>query len=66
MWMLVQRLGGQLRWGTNGVLGWDFTAVFALSAGLGVSAVAVAAFLPGIEAVAIRAINETLKEDGHA
>ena len=66
IWDLVLRLAGQLRVcavpGPQGapdlrILGFDFNAAFSMAAALGVPAVAVAEFLPAIEAAAVRAMN---------
>jgi len=48
------------------VIGWDMGAVLAMAQALGASPRAVAEFLPGIEAVMVRKMNERLGsgEDG--
>ena len=60
------RIGGQLRVTGSAVIGWDMGAVLAMAAALGASPHAVAEFLPGIEAVMVRKVNERLGsgEDG--
>ena len=60
IWDLAQRLGGQLRILPGAVIGWDMGAALALGDALGVPALAMAEFLPAIEAVMVRKINETL------
>lgn len=45
------------------VLGWDMAAVFALGDALGVERTAIAVFLPDIEAVAARKLNERMGSD---
>ena len=60
VWDLAQRLGGQLRILPGAVIGWDMGAALSLGHALGVSALAMAEFLPPIEAVMVRKINETL------
>jgi len=42
------------------VIGWDMGAALSLGRALGVPALAMAEFLPAIEAVMVRKINETL------
>ena len=66
IWDLVGRIGGQLRIAGSAVIGWDMGAVLAMAAALSVSPLAVAEFLPGIEAVMVRKMNERLGsgEDG--
>jgi len=64
VWDLVGRLGGQLRVAPRGgVIGWDMGAALALAAALGINALAVAEFLPGIEAVMVRKINQQMDQD---
>lgn len=46
------------------VMGWDMGAVFVMGTALGVSAPAMAEFLPDIEQVAVRAINQRLEAEG--
>ena len=57
------RIGGQLRIAGSTVIGWDMGAVLAMAAALGVGPRAVAEFLPGIEAVMVRKMNERLGSD---
>ena len=66
IWDLVGRIGGQLRIAGSAVIGWDMGAVLAVAQALGVNPRAVAEFLPGIEAVMVRKLNERLGsgEDG--
>ncbi|GAB4227801.1 MAG: hypothetical protein Kow0032_07300 [Methyloligellaceae bacterium] len=54
---------GQVRAVPGAVLGWDFGAAFALVNALGVNPLIAAEILPEIEAVAVRAINETMKTE---
>ncbi len=61
VWDLALKITGQLRAIPGAALGWDLTAGFALAAALGVNRTAVAEFLPAIEAVAIRSINQLAK-----
>jgi len=64
VWDLVGRLGGQLRITAAGVIvGWDMGAALALAAALGISTLAVAEFLPAIEAVMARKLNEQMDQD---
>lgn len=42
------------------VLGWDMTAALALANALGISALAVAEWLPAIEGVMVRKTNEQI------
>lgn len=42
------------------VIGWDFTAALALGSALGVNVTAIAEFLPTIEAVMVRSLNEQI------
>jgi len=60
VWDLAQRLGGQLRILPGAVIGWDMGAALALGRALGVPPLAMAEFLPPIEAVMVRKTNETL------
>jgi hypothetical protein len=57
-------MGSQLRAIPGAVLGWDLGAGLALGAALGVPAMAAAEFLPAIEAVAVRKLNERMSRDG--
>jgi hypothetical protein len=54
----VQRLGGQMRVIPGAVVGIDMGAAFELARALGVEARLVAEWLPGIEAVMVRRVNE--------
>lgn len=54
VWDLVLRIGGQVRTDWGHVTGWDFTAVFAMARALGVPDLAVAEFLPFIEAEMVK------------
>jgi hypothetical protein len=60
VWDLAQRLGGQLRILPGAVIGWDMGAALALGRALGVPSLAMAEFLPPIEAVMVRRINEQM------
>lgn len=55
---MALRLGGQLRAVPGAVIGYDFNAAFALAAGFGIDPAAVSNLLPGIESVAVAAMNE--------
>lgn len=55
---MVQRLGGQLRVVGSVVIGWNMGAALQLGAALGIAPLAIAEFLPPIEAVMVRKINE--------
>ena len=57
-------MGGQIRIVPGAVIGWDMGAAFALGAGLGVPAPAIAELLPGIEAVMVRKVNDRLGSGG--
>ena len=57
------RIGGQLRIAGAAVMGWDMGAVLAMATALGVNPRAVAEFLPGIEAVMVRKLNEQMAMD---
>lgn len=48
------RIGGQVRTDWGHVTGWDFTAAFATARALGVPELAVAEFLPWIEAEMVK------------
>lgn len=52
----------QLRVADGRIVGFDFAAAFAVAAALGVPAAAVAEWLPGIEAVAVREMNRLRQE----
>jgi len=45
---------------SGGIIGWDMSAALALAAALGVNALAVAEFLPPIEAVMVKNLNERM------
>lgn len=67
MWHLVRSLSGQLRIADGGmsglrVVGFDFAAAMALAGATGLCRAAVAVFLPQIEAVAVRKMNEQITE----
>jgi hypothetical protein len=62
VWELVLRARNQLRVIQGAVVGFDFGAVFALASAMGVNRVALAEWLPGIEAVAAREMNRMMKE----
>lgn len=64
MWGLAMRLGGQMRVASGfsaAFLGWDMNAAFQMGAALGVDRMAVAIFLPEIEAVAMSKLNEQMR-----
>ena len=55
------RLGGQIRVAsgmTVRIIGWDFNAAFTMGDALGIPRVALAEFLPDLEAVMVRKFNE--------
>ncbi|MBR9837026.1 MAG: hypothetical protein GYB50_03925 [Rhodobacteraceae bacterium] len=59
------RLGGQLRVASGMavmVIGWDFNAAFALGDAMGISRTALAEFLPDLEQVMVRKLNEQADE----
>jgi hypothetical protein len=61
----VQRAGGQLRVGGAlfpQVLGFDITAVLALGAALGISPLAIAELLPGIERAMVQALTKDTED----
>ena len=62
------RMGGQVRAVPSqsgfAILGWDLTAAFKMADGLGISAVAVAMFLPEIEQIACSKTNERMTGNG--
>ena len=62
VWDLTLRLGGQLRVVETTIIGFDMTAAFALAGALGVCPIAVAELLPDIEAAAVAARNQRMKE----
>ena len=61
VWDLVGRLGGQLRILPGAVIGWDMGAALALGRALGIPPMAIAEFLPPIEALMVRRLNESLR-----
>jgi hypothetical protein len=63
VWDLVCRLGGQMRVAGKAVIGWDMTAVLALAHALGLNPMVVAEFLPELEAVMVRRINQRITGD---
>jgi hypothetical protein len=56
---------GQLRALPGAVLGWDMGAGLALAGALGVPLRLAAECLPEIEAIAVRRLNERMKEPDH-
>lgn len=56
---------GQLRALPGAVIGWDMGAGMALAAALGVPARLAAECLPELEAIAVRRLNERMKEPDH-
>jgi hypothetical protein len=65
VWDLVARLGGQMRVAGNAVIGWDMGAAMALARALGLNLMVAAEWLPELEAVMVRRINEKIgAEDG--
>ncbi|MCC5989762.1 MAG: hypothetical protein JJT95_19000 [Pararhodobacter sp.] len=60
VWDLAGRLNGQIRAVPGVVLGWDMTAALAMAKALGVDARAAAEFLPVIEAVMARHLNQQM------
>ena len=66
IWSLVLKLRGQLRVASGmsvQVIGWDFSAAFGLADALGIDRLAVAEFLPALEAIAVHHMNQGLKAD---
>ncbi len=64
MWDLVGRLGGQMRVAPAGsIIGWDMSAALAMAAALGINALAVAEFLPAVEAVMVKKLFEQMEQD---
>lgn len=60
------RLGGQLRVASGmsvRFLGWDMNAALAMGAALGIDSMAIAIFLPDIEAVAMAKMNDQLERE---
>lgn len=60
------RLGGQIRVAsgmTAMVIGWDFNAAFALGDALGIPRIVLAEFLPDLEGVMVRKLNEQAREN---
>lgn len=62
MWDMIWRLHGQIRAADGVVLGYDMTAALALAEALGVPCLAVAEFLPVIEAVMVRAARDRTEQ----
>ena len=60
VWDLSERLGGQIRAVPGVVLGWDMSAVLAMAEALGINPRAAVEFLPVIEAVMVRKLNEQM------
>ena len=56
---------GQLRALPGAVIGWDMDAGMALAAALGVPLLLVAECLPELEAIAVRRINDRMRETDH-
>ncbi|MDO5606721.1 MAG: hypothetical protein Q4G25_16330 [Paracoccus sp. (in: a-proteobacteria)] len=54
---------GQLRALPGAVIGWDMSAALALGNALGVPVIAIAEFLPVIEAEMVRKINAQIAKD---
>ena len=57
---MAGRLGGQIRAVPGVVLGWDLSAALSMADALGVDARAAAEFLPVIEAVMARHLNQQM------
>ena len=64
VWDLAGRLGGQIRAVPGAVLGWDMGAALMLADALGIDRRAAAEFLPVIEAVMVRHLNERMDNEG--
>lgn len=62
VWDLAGRLGGQIRALPGVVLGWDMTAALAMAEALGVDRRAAVEFLPVLEAVMARKLNEQMDD----
>lgn len=60
VWDLAGRLGGQIRAVPGVVLGWDMSAALTMAEALGVDRRAAAEFLPVIESVMVRKLNEQM------
>jgi len=45
------------------IIGWDMGAALALAVALGINVLAVAEFLPAIEAVMVMKLNEQMEQD---
>ncbi|MDF2140859.1 hypothetical protein [Paenirhodobacter sp. CAU 1674] len=63
---MVKQLGGQFRVSSGlgaVVTGIDMNAAFAMAEALGIDRMAVAVFLPAIEAVAVQKINDQNRQD---
>ena len=58
-------MSGQLRVIPGAVIGWDLGAGMALAAALGVPVRLAAECLPELEAIAVRRINDRMKEPDH-
>lgn len=58
-------MSGQLRILPGAVIGWDLGAGMAMAAALGVPLLLAAECLPEIEAIAVRRLNERMKEPDH-
>ena len=58
VWELASRLGGQVRAVPGAVIGFDMTAALAMARAGGVDEALAAEFLPVIEAVMVRQMNE--------
>jgi predicted dinucleotide-utilizing enzyme len=64
IWDLVQRLSGQMRVAglAGAITGLDMLAAFRMADALGVCEIALAEFLPGIEAEMVRGMNKQMRE----
>ena len=60
VWDLAGRLGGQIRAVPGVVLGWNMSAALAMAEALGVDPRAAAEFLPVLEAVMARHLNDQM------
>lgn len=58
---LVQRLGGQLRFTSGAMIGWDKGAALALGQALGMNPMIAAELLSEIEAMMLRKLNRALR-----
>ena len=61
VWDLVGRLTGQLRVMPGCVVGLDMAAALAMGEALGIEPLACAEFLPGIEVMMVRGLNEQMR-----